>query len=52
MTLERLQECLEAAAGKYGEKGLQVVESRVTGDVRPGWESEKWLNVILKKAEG
>ena len=52
MTLERLQECLEAAAGKYGEKGLQVVESRVTGDVRPGRESEKWLNAILKKAEG
>ena len=52
MTMERLQECLDAAAGKYGGKGLQVVESRVTGDVRPGRESEKWLNAILKKAEG
>ena len=52
MTVERLQERLEAAAGKYGGKGLRVVESRVTGDVRPGRESEKWLNAILKKAEG
>ena len=50
MTLERLQECLGAAAGKYGGKGLRVVESRVTGDARPGRESEKWLNAILRKA--
>ena len=49
MTMERLQERLEAAAGKYGGKGLRVVESRVTGDVRPGRESEKWLNAILQK---
>ena len=49
MTVERLQERLEAAAGKYGGKGLRVVESRVTGDVRPGRESEKWLNAILQK---
>ena len=51
MTLERLQECLAAATGKYGGKGLQVVESRVTSDVRPGRESEKWLNAILRKTE-
>ena len=51
MTLERLQECLGAAAGKYGGKGLRVVESRVTGDARPGRESEKWLNAILRKTE-
>ena len=49
MTMERLQERLEAAAGKYGGKGLHIVGSRVTGDVRPGRESEKWLNAILQK---
>ena len=42
-------ERLAAAAGKYGGKGLQVASSRITGDVRPGRENEKWLNVILRK---
>lgn len=45
MTGERLGECLAAAGGR-----LKVVQSRITGDVRPGRESEKWLNVILRKA--
>lgn len=49
MTMDRLQECLKAAADKSGRKGLRVVESRVTCDVRPGRESEKWLNAILQK---
>ena len=49
MTMDRLQERLAAAAGKYGGKGLQVASSRITGDVRPGRENEKWLNVILRK---
>lgn len=49
MTMERLQERLKAAAGKNGGRGLQVASSRITGDVRPGRENEKWLNVILRK---
>lgn len=28
---------------------LCVIETWITGDVRPGRESEKWLNAILKK---
>ena len=49
MTMERLQERIAAASGKYGGRGLQVASSRITGDVRPGRENEKWLNVILRK---
>ena len=45
MTGERFGECLAAAGGR-----LKVVQSRITGDVRPGRGSEKWLNVILRKA--
>lgn len=51
MTMDRLQERLKAAADKSGSKGLRVVESRLTGDVRSGRESEKWLNAILKKID-
>jgi hypothetical protein len=29
--------------------GLEVVEEKITSDVRPGREKEKWLNAILKK---
>ncbi len=28
---------------------LVIVETRITGDVRPGRDDEKWLNVILKR---
>ena len=52
MTMERLQERLEDAAKRSGRRALKVVESRITGDVRPGRESEKWLNVILRKEAG
>ena len=29
--------------------GFEIIEEWITGDVRPGREAEKWLNVILKK---
>ena len=29
--------------------GLQLIETAVTGDVRPGRESEQWLNLIIQK---
>ena len=32
-----------------GVEGLELVEYWVSGDVRPGREEEKWLNLILKK---
>ena len=28
---------------------IQIVETTVTGDVRPGREHEKWLNILLQK---
>lgn len=31
--------------------GLRITEQWITGDVRPGREEEKWLNVLLKKSE-
>ena len=30
---------------------LRITEQWITGDVRPGREEEKWLNVLLKKSE-
>jgi len=30
-------------------KSLSIEESWVTGDVRPGREEEKWLNLLLQK---
>ena len=29
--------------------GFEIIEEWITGDVRPGREAEKWLNVMLKK---
>ena len=29
-------------------EGLQIVESRITNDLRPGRGNERWLNVILR----
>jgi hypothetical protein len=49
MTMERLKDCLKEAAEMNGGRELKVIESRITGDVRPGRENEKWLNVILRK---
>lgn len=49
MTMERLEECLKEAAVENSGRELRVIESRITGDVRPGRENERWLNVILKK---
>ena len=31
--------------------GLRIIEQWITGDVRPGREEEKWLNVLLKKSK-
>ena len=28
---------------------LSVVEYWVTGDVRPGWGDERWLNIVLRR---
>jgi len=33
----------------YDEDLFDIIETKVTSDVRKGRESEKWLNVILKK---
>ena len=30
-------------------ESLSIAESWVTGDVRPGREEEKWLNLLLQK---
>ena len=49
MTMERLENCLKAAAVENSGRELRVIESRITGDVRPGRGNEMWLNVILKK---
>ena len=49
MTMERLEDCLKEASEMNGGRELKVIESRITGDVRPGRENEKWLNVILRK---
>ena len=49
MTMERLENCLKAAAVENSGRELRVIESRITGDVRPGRGNERWLNVILKK---
>ena len=49
MTMERLEECLKACGGENAGSKLEIVESRITGDVRPGRGDEKWLNVILRK---
>ena len=49
MTMERLEDCLKEAAERGPGRELKVIESRITGDVRPGRENEKWLNVILRK---
>ena len=43
MNEERLENLLKDRAE------LELIETAVTGDVRPGRESEKWLNVLLKK---
>ena len=43
MTEERIERLL----GQVG--GLRIEESWVTGDVRPGREAEKWLNLFLRK---
>jgi len=32
------------------DSGLTVKENWLTGDLRPGRESEQWINVIMKKA--
>ena len=34
-----------------GIKRCQIVETMITGDVRPGRESEQWLNVLLQKTK-
>ena len=42
-TEETFAELLEKSAD------FEIIETWITGDVRPGRESEKWLNVLLKK---
>ncbi len=49
MNEERMRERLAAAASLCGGEGMRIVESWISGDARPGRESEKWLNVILRK---
>ena len=44
---ERLEDLLTKAAG--GRRPLQICERWISGDVRPGREDEKWLNVILRR---
>ena len=41
------EESLETILG--GNCNLKVIDKWITGDVREGRESEKWLNVIVKK---
>jgi hypothetical protein len=31
--------------------GLEPVETWTTGDLRPGRESERWLNTLLRRAD-
>lgn len=31
--------------------GLSIIEQWITGDVRPGRDEEKWLNILLKRTE-
>lgn len=45
MTQDSLEKLLQDV------QGLMIEESWVTSDVRPGREEEKWLNVILQKAD-
>jgi hypothetical protein len=49
MTMERLEDCLKEASERNPGRELKVIESRITGDVRPGRGHEKWLNVYLEK---
>lgn len=44
-TLETFTEYLQ------GIPGLQIEDYWITGDVRPGREDEKWLNLILRKTD-
>lgn len=44
---ERLDELLIEASG--GGAPLRICERWISGDVRPGREDEKWLNVILRR---
>ena len=41
---ERFERILETV------KGFEVINTRITGDARPGRHDEKWLNVIMRKA--
>ena len=46
---DRTEESLQAILDEVG--GLEVIRTGITGDARPGREDEKWLNVLLRKAE-
>ena len=46
---ERLEKLLAEAAG--GKTPLRICERWISGDVRPGREDEKWLNVILRREQ-
>ena len=46
---ERLEKLLAEAAG--GKTRLCICKRWISGDVRPGREDEKWLNVILRREQ-
>ena len=46
---DRTEESLQAILDEVG--GLEVIRTGITDDARPGREDEKWLNVLLRKAE-
>ena len=46
---DRTEESLQAILDEV--RGLEVIRTGITGDARPGREEEKWLNVLLRKAE-
>lgn len=39
----------EAALAELAGSGFEIVETWVTGDVRPGRAEERWLNCLLRK---
>ena len=44
MTEEEFQKILEKI------HGYNIISSKITSDVRPGRENEKWLNVFLRRS--
>lgn len=46
---DQTEESLHAILDKVG--GLEIIRTGITGDVRPGREDEKWLNVLLRASD-